>query len=75
MGSEKLGARISFDIYIRELKKFVFLRLEYQFSVSLRLPIFAHDAPLPRHLPDVVIQFPELLCSNDVMTVKLRSLG
>lgn len=70
MGSEKFGARMSSDIYIREFKKFVFLRLEYQFSVSLRLPIFAHDppatlvgvsapAPLPRHLPDVVIQFPE----------------
>lgn len=76
----ELGARMSSDLYIREFKKFVFLRLEYPFSVSLRLPILAHDppatfvrvsasAPLPCHLPDVVTQVPECFFGHIVAVV------
>ena len=74
------GAWVSSDFCFREPLEFVLLCLEHPFSVSLWLPIPAHDppasfvgmstsAPTPCHRPDVVIQFTECLCGNIVAVV------
>ena len=71
---------MSSDSSIQELPEPVLLRLEYPFSVPLWLPIPARNPFVPfigvpppglapRHLPDVIIQFPEYLCGNIMAVV------
>lgn len=71
---------MSSDFGVREPQEFVLLCPKHPFSPSLWLPVSMRDpripfigmsvpAPLPCHRPEVVVQFPESLCSNIVAVV------